>query len=1064
MRASKNRAEIETFEAYFEQLKNLDRRDATEHTLRPALHVLLQSVAAKSNPKIKVIPEPKRDESGRGAPDVKFKIGENIIGYLENKKVEIDLSPLLKSDQIKKYRRLSDNLLLTNYLEWIWIKNGSIIRETLAYQSDVGNHKARLDIDKAERVCELIESFLSTPPKGIARVKDLALALATRCHDLREFLVDELLRQERAHQEGRLYGLFNVFKKDVFQELALDGFADAFAQMLGYGLFLARLNSDGKSPISLSTAKQHIPANFELIRELVNFLDELDKPEYGRIKWLIEEILSLMNTLDLPNLLEDLSFTKRQGRLWSQTEEERLLYTKDPYVYFYEDFLKAYDKDMRKSRGVYYTPKPVVNFIIRAINDILRKNFHIKTGLADRKKVTVLDFATGTGTFLLEVLQQIFETIPEGLHNDIIREHTLKNLYGFEYLIAPYTIAHLKLAQYLHDKDFRMRPGERLQIYLTNTLEPIKPQPNFLLPALSKEVELAQAAKDKQILVITGNPPYSGISLNNGDWISRKIDAYKWVDGKPFGERKHWLNDDYVKFIRFAQWKMDNVEQGMVGIITNHSFLDNPTFRGMRQSLMETFNQLYFLDLHGSTKRKETAPDGGKDENVFDIEQGVCISLLIKKSGLQRNVFHADLWGKRLEKYRSCMDMDFNKICWQRISPNSPHYFFVPRNEDRREVYESGWQVTSIFKHNVTGIVTARDDLAIAFKENELIARLRELCDENLSIKDIRHKFFARKAAKPNGKYAAGDTRGWKLPEARKALQEEEQRWGEYIVPCCYRPFDKRVIYFRPSLVDWGRWDMMRHMISRDNVGLDICRQTISANWQHALCVDCAVDDSFVSNKTRERGYLLPLFLYKSPESPKNKKTLFDESDSFQGKESTENFSSEFRAFIDGKYGCHYKPEEIFGYIYAVLYSPSYRKKYAEFLKIDFPRIPFTDKRAIFEKLARLGWELVQVHLLKSIPLMIRVAISKGNDEIKRAYYKAAQQRLYFNEEQYFSPVPEDVWNFSIGGYQVLEKYFKCRKGRKLGLDEKENVMNIVNVIAFTIKKMHEIDTAWKVR
>ncbi len=623
---------LNDFKAYFDQIKNLDVKDATEHTLRPALDHLLNSFAKEK--KIKVIHEPKRDLTGKGAPDFKFKINECILGYLENKKTDENLDQILKSEQIARYKQLSGNLLLTNYLEWLWLKDGVIARrETLCYPSDVGYYKARLDPDKAAKVEALIIAFLSTPPKGLGRAKDLALALALRCHILRDFLTEELLRQEREHQEGKLFGLFGVFKRDVFHELDIPGFANAFAQMLGYGLFLARLNRGNGSPISLNNAKQYIPTNFELIRELVDFLDELDQDEYRLIRWVIEEILSIMNTLDLAALQEDLAFSKRQGRLFPQSEEERLLFAKDPYVYFYEGFLKAYDKDMRKSRGIYYTPPPVVNFIVRAINAILQSTFGIKDGLADRKRVTVLDFATGTGTFLLEVIQQILEAVPDGLRDQLISEHVLKNLYGFEYLIAPYTIAHLKLSQYLHDKGFIMKPKERLQIYLTNTLEPIEPQQNWLLPALSKEVEKAQGVKNKPILVITGNPPYYGISKNKGKWISNLISVYKYVDGKHFGEKKHWLNNDYVKFIRFAQWKMDQVDEGIVGIITDNSFLDNLTFRGMRQSLMRTFNQLYILNLHGNTRKKDKTPDGNKDENVFDIEQGVCISFFLRKKG-----------------------------------------------------------------------------------------------------------------------------------------------------------------------------------------------------------------------------------------------------------------------------------------------------------------------------------------------------------------------------------------------------------------------------------------------
>jgi hypothetical protein len=611
---------LEAFKAYFDQIKKFDVKDSTEHTLRPALDHLLKSQAGD---KIKVIHEPKRDPTGKGAPDFKLKINECILGYLENKKTDENLDQILKSGQIARYKQLSGNLILTNYLEWIWLKDGVIAkRETFCYPSDIGYYKARLDLDKAAKVQALIAAFLSTPPKGIGTAKDLAMALAIRCHELREFLVEELIRQEREHQQGKLFGLFGVFKRDVFHELDIPGFADAFAQMLGYGLFLARLNNGHGAPISLINAKQFIPTNFELIKELVNFLDELDKAEYRQIRWVIEEILSIMNTLDLAALREDLAFSKRQAHLFPPTEEERLLFAKDPYVYFYEDFLKAYDRKMRKRRGIYYTPPPVVNFIVRAVNDILQTTFGIKDGLADRKRVTVLDFATGTGTFLLEVIQQILEVVPEGLRDQLISEHVLKNLYGFEYLIAPYTIAHLKLSQYLHDLGFRMKPKERLQIYLTNTLEPIEPQKNWLLPALSKEVEQAQGIKDKPILVITGNPPYFGHSLNPSyreikyetktgkirrkkilTFIGGLIESYKLIDGRPLCEKNpKWLQDDYVKFIRFAQWKMDQMEEGIVGIITNHSFLDNPTFPGMRQSLMHTFNQIYVLDLHGGTE------------------------------------------------------------------------------------------------------------------------------------------------------------------------------------------------------------------------------------------------------------------------------------------------------------------------------------------------------------------------------------------------------------------------------------------------------------------------------
>jgi predicted helicase len=388
--------------------------------------------------------------------------------------------------------------------------------------------------------------------------------------------------------------------------------------------------------VTLHNARQYVPGSFRLIRELVDFLSELEKDEYQNVRWVIEEVLSIVNGLKLAEIHEGLSFKHRKTvshKVRAKDEEEHRLFERDPFIYFYEDFLAKYDAKMKKSRGVYYTPPPIVNFIVRAIDVILKDTFGIKDGLADHKRVTVLDFACGTGTFLLEVFERIFDNIggPDaGRAGPVVREHLLKNVFGFEYLIAPYTIAHLKLSQYLSDQGHALMDNDRLQIFLTNTLEPIEPQKHLLLPAVTAEVEAAQKVKDREILVITGNPPYSGHSKNKGAWIKARINAYKQVDGKPLGEKNpKWLQDDYVKFIRFAQMKMDAVEEGIVGVITNHSWLDNPTFRGMRQSLMRSFEQIYVLDLHGNSKKKERAPDGSDDQNVFDIKQGVAISFFV---------------------------------------------------------------------------------------------------------------------------------------------------------------------------------------------------------------------------------------------------------------------------------------------------------------------------------------------------------------------------------------------------------------------------------------------------
>lgn len=549
------------FQTYLHSLRQ-DREHKTEHSDRGALETMLNAAAHAADPGIRIIHEAKK-VAGTGAPDFKIMKAAMILGYVENKTVGENLDQILKSDQIKRYKALSNNVLLTDYLQFIWIKDGKVNgREVIAFPDDLAGKAKKPREDRVKAITDLLRGFFSTAPEGIGRSQPLALALATRSHFLRDFLDSELRRQEKEHTEGRLYGLYQIFRDQVFHELTLGEFADAFAQMLAYGLFLAKLNSDD-SAITLANARQFIPGSFKLIRELVQFLDDLEAPEYSEIKWVVEELLSIVNGLDLRAIHEDLSFKHRKAispKVRAKDEEEHRLFERDPFIYFYEDFLAKYDAKMKKARGVYYTPPPIVNFIVRAIDDILKDTFEIKDGLADHKRVTVLDFACGTGTFILEVLERIFENIggadsaKAGL---VVREHMLKNVFGFEYLIAPYTIAHLKLSQYLADKAHALKDGERLQVFLTNTLEPIEPQRNFLLPALSEEVEGAQSVKDMPILAIIGNPPYAVESKNTGEWITAQIEAYKFVDGHHFEERKHSLGDDYVKFFRFAQLKME---------------------------------------------------------------------------------------------------------------------------------------------------------------------------------------------------------------------------------------------------------------------------------------------------------------------------------------------------------------------------------------------------------------------------------------------------------------------------------------------------------------------------
>lgn len=1028
----------ELFDKYLLALRKTPVDEKTEHTDRAALEALLQAFADEAGKGIKVQHEPKRI-TNKGAPDFKVTRKGLILGYVENKAIGEVLDKVLKSEQIAKYKTLSQNIIVTDYLHFAWINKDGVQRESLCHETDLDNRKFKLREDRVDTVAKLLHGFFSTAPEGIGRAQPLALALARRSQLLRDFLTEELIRQEKEHREGRLYGLFEIFKNQVFHELTLKEFADAFAQMLAYGLFLARLNS-GTETITLHNARQFVPGSFRLIRELVDFLNELEKDEYRDVRWVVEEVLSIVNNLDLTAIHEDLSFRHRKAisrRVRAESEDEHRLFERDPFIYFYEDYLKAYDKEMRESRGVYYTPPPVVNFIVRAVDDILKDSFGIKDGLADHKRVTVLDFACGTGTFLLEVFQRAFDNIggaDSGKAGPIVHEHFLTHIFGFEYLIAPYTIAHLKLSQYLADQNHSLQSNERLQVFLTNTLEPVEPQVNFLLPAVSAEVKAAQSVKDREILVIIGNPPYSGVSRNKGEAAQQLIERYKYVDGKHFGERKHWLQDDYVKFIAFAQKKMDQVDEGVVGIITNHNYLDGPTFRGMRQCLMSTFNSIFILDLHGSIQRIEDVPDGAIDQNVFDIKPGVAIAIFVKGPGLASFVKRADLWGERLQKYRRLADSKLEDWSWQEIAPTSPNYFFKESSE--RTDLEETYPLNEMFQVGTTALQTSRDDFATAYTSVEAHDRLRNLRS------DKPDEIFRSLLKKKKGsELPIGDSDFWNLRDARDSLRDTD---SVETIPLMYRPFDVRYVIYDEAVVHRMKREVSDPM-RRDNLAVLVPRQLSSIEYRHSFVTSLVSEMCVVSSATKEQNRVFPLWLYDTSGTRR------------------ENLDSEVRSFVDKRYEHHYTPEEIFGYIYAILHAPTYRTRYAEFLRIDFPRIPFPERADDFEALSRLGWTLVQAHLLRELPPKALAKYhGKGDNTVEAVRYSAHEQSIAINKTQTFKPVPEDVWNFHIGGYQVLDKYLKSRKGRRLTLDEIDHVAAVADSLAFTIEQMAKIDKAYR--
>jgi predicted helicase len=661
-----------------------------------------------------------------------------------------------------------------------------------------------------------------------------------------------------------------------------------------------------------------------------------------------------------------------------------------------------------------------------------------------------LDPAAGTLTFPAEAAKVAVEEFVgkygESGKERLIKEHILKNFYAFELMMAPYAVGHLKMSFLLEELGYRLRDEDRFKLYLTNTLE-MKELEQIEIPglsSLSEESHLAgEVKRETPILAILGNPPYSGISTNIGGWITEKIEDYKYVDGKHFGERKHWLQDDYVKFIRFAQWKIDQAGEGVLGFITNHSYLDNPTFRGMRQSLMNSFDEIYILDLHGNSLKKEKCPDGSKDENVFDIQQGVAIALFIKNKGEKKDckVYYSEIWGLREKKYDWLLKNDIKTTKHEKLNPTSSYYFFVTREEKGGEIYDNLYKISDIFPVNVTGIQTSRDNFVIDFDKDVLKRRIAMF--RNLSMPDeiVKHTFNLK------------DTRGWKFSEARKELSKDEH-WDNYFTNILYRPFDIRHIYYTKKMVDWPRPEVMPHMM-KDNISICVGRagQVVGLDkpWNIVFCANYIEDLNLFY---RGGNVNFPLYLYPSID----KNHIFNH-DADVGERKPNIHPGLFSALSES-YGQESTPEDIFYYIYGVLYSTIYRTKYAEFLKIDFPRIPFTKDKKLFAGMSKLGEKLVNLHLLKSRELDQPIAKfqGQGDNKVEKLKYDEKNKRLYFNSQQYVEGVEKEVWEYQIGGYQVCHKWLSDRKKRILTLEDIKHYCRVVTALSKTIEVQKKID------
>lgn len=1005
--------------------------DAREETYYDTLKELIEKYGNEyTHNKISVTILPKNTEAGN--PDFRVWDGvTHITGYIEAKDLTIkDLDRIERTEQLQRYLSTFPNVILTNFYEFRLYRNGIKVKQMSLYRNQQQFElRTFIPPENTEELQDLLNKFFSFSLPRINNAETLAYELAKRTRFLKEEVITIELQEENEEGKAKLITPFyEAFKQFLIKDLSIEDFADLYSQTLTYGLFAARTRSDSK--FNRELAFKYIPNTIGILKQIFRFI-ALDEAPI-QLKAIIDDISEILEATDIKIILRQYQQEKKGD---------------DPIIHFYETFLETYDDRLRKTRGVYYTPEPVVSYIVRAVNDILKTHFNKPLGFCD-DNVTVLDPAAGTLTFPAEAIKLMVheyqERFGEATIKQLIKDKILKNFFAFEIMMAPYAIGHLKMSFLFEELGYSLSDDERFKLYLTNALDMDDFKGSSLpgLNALSEESHLAsEIKKDQPILVMMGNPPYSGHSANKGGWADQslkiKLDgaqSYYMVDGHDLNERNpKWLQDDYVKFIRLAQWKIQKAGEGIVAMITNHGYLDNPTFRGMRQSLMMTFNEIYIIDLHGNSKKKEKSPDGSQDENVFDIQQGVAIAIFIKQKGKEGCiVYHQDLYGKRSIKYNKLMTEHFKKDSFKKINPISDKYFFKPYNIESIKYYLDWFPVNEIFKVNSVGIVTGRDHLTIQDTPEKMFQTIVQFA--NTETEQARLTWGLGK-----------DSQDWTIEKAKNDVNNSKLDKSK-IVQVSYRPFDNKYTYYtgKPGgFITRSRYEVMRHMLE-DNIGLVAVRQVAEGIFTHSLTTNNIIESRMMlSNKGI--GYLFPLYLY-------------PEEDSYETERSS-NFSDHFINAIKEKYAIEPEPEEIFYYIYAVLYSKSYRTVFSEFLKSDFPRIPIIEDYEQFIALSQLGKQISDLHLLKSHLLnqpVVRYQGTGNSDQIDKIEFIEESSRLYINQEKYFDGITTEMWQYYIGGYQVLNKYLKDRKG--CNLSDPIYYGKIATAVYYTIQLQEEIE------
>ena len=1051
---------------------------ATEHSHRPALKALLESAI----PQALVTNEPQ--QIACGAPDFVLTRNNIPLGYIEAKDIEKNLDDKAHKAQLHRYTKSLDNLIFTNYLEFRLHRDGKQVSAVTI--AEVSGTRIKPKPANFDAFIDILNTFADYHGQTITTANDLAKRMAVKARMLAAMITQALNRDAdipehtspQASHDSALPGQLDAFRKHLIHDIEPPAFADIYAQTVAYGMFAARLHDPSPATFTRTEAAELIPANNPFLRKFFQHIAGYDLDE--RIRWSVDDLADLFRAADVGALMKDYGKATQRN---------------DPFLHFYETFLGEYDPKLRKSRGVYYTPEPVVNFIVRAVDEILQTEFNLPQGLADTGKTTIeidaqpstdkhknkpekhtkevhqvqiLDPATGTGTFLAAIIQHIYQnrfTTQKGIWPGYVKNDLIPRLNGFEVLMASYAMAHTKLEMVLRDSGCKLSATDRLRVFLTNSLEEHDPDTGTLFAQwLSTEANEANFIKrDTPVMIVIGNPPYSGESANKGEWIAGLLNDYKQEPGGGKLQEKNskWINDDYVKFIRYGQHYIDRTGKGMLAYINNHSFLDNPTFRGMRWNLLQSFDAIYIIDLHGNSKKKETAPDGSADKNVFDIQQGVSINLFVKTGHKKKDelarVFHYDLYGERESKYQFLWENDFGKIDFTELTPQEPLYFFVPKDYGLQVEYEKGFNVKELFLENGTGVVTKRDKLSIHFLKEKALEAARDIID-------LEKEDFYKKYDLPE------DVRDWKYKWAKDDILKFGVR-DKLIQSIQYRPFDIRsIVYTRQSrgFIGWPVLQIMRHFLEGENVGLAVGRQgqvVGDTPWCLSFITKNMTDFNLFY---RGGNVVMPLYFYPAPDT--KQQTL----DNKQTREP--NLDKTIVQTIATTLGLHFTPEkendnntfapiDLLDYIYATLHSPTYRQHYKEFLKIDFPRIPHPTNKKSFRQLAKLGSELRTLHLLenKTLDTPITGYPQPGDNIVTKPKYEITTPKtrlgtLHINPTQHFTNVPETAWNFHIGGYQPAQKWLKDRKGKTLTHTDIMHYQKIIVALFETNRLMEEID------